>query len=139
MQSTRRARRHVGFTLVELVVVTLIIGVLAAFGIAQYSRVVERGRVAEVFNSIAAINMAQQRYMTKTNIFASASSDLDVPAPTTKYFGSLTITGNSASFTVTFTRSTPTNSTYGAYVLSYIGPAGTFLCSNADCQADLLP
>lgn len=36
-----------GFTLLELIVVIIIIGILGTFGISQYSRVVERSRGAE--------------------------------------------------------------------------------------------
>ena len=36
-----------GFTLLELVVVIIILGVLATLGITQYGRMVERGRAAE--------------------------------------------------------------------------------------------
>ncbi|MDD5692579.1 MAG: prepilin-type N-terminal cleavage/methylation domain-containing protein [Candidatus Omnitrophica bacterium] len=36
-----------GFTLVELIVVIIIVGILAAVGLTQYSKTVEKGRVAE--------------------------------------------------------------------------------------------
>ena len=132
-------REKKGFTLIELVVVVAIIGILAAFAVAQYSRVVERGRLGEVLNEVAAIKTAQQRYMMKYNNFSSNSSDLDVAPPSMKFFGTLTLTGTSTAFTVSVTRSAPVQATYGAYVLSYIGPGGTFLCGNVNCQNDLLP
>lgn len=36
-----------GFTLLELIIVIIIIGILATLGFSQYTRLVERGRTAE--------------------------------------------------------------------------------------------
>ncbi|MDP2927559.1 MAG: prepilin-type N-terminal cleavage/methylation domain-containing protein [Candidatus Omnitrophota bacterium] len=36
-----------GFTLVELIIVVIIIGILASIGLTQYTKVVEKGRAAE--------------------------------------------------------------------------------------------
>lgn len=36
-----------GFTLLELIVVIIIIGILATLGFTQYTKVVEKGRTAE--------------------------------------------------------------------------------------------
>ena len=43
-----------GFTLVELAVVIVIIGVLAAFGVPQFLKSVERSKAAEAFNYLSA-------------------------------------------------------------------------------------
>ena len=44
-----------GFTLVELAVVIVIIGVLAAFGVPQFLKSVERSKAAESFNYLSAM------------------------------------------------------------------------------------
>ena len=36
-----------GFTLIELIVVIIIVGILAAVGMTQYSAIVEKSRLAE--------------------------------------------------------------------------------------------
>ena len=55
-------RKHSGFTLVELAVVVVIIGVLAAFAVPRFMASVERSKAAEAFNYLSAVQAAQERY-----------------------------------------------------------------------------
>lgn len=52
-----------GFTLLELLVVVLIIGILAAIALPQYNKAVEKAKVTEALLNIKAIEESMQRYI----------------------------------------------------------------------------
>ena len=67
-----------GFTLVELLVVVLIIGILAAMAMPAYFKAVERARASEADTLIGTVVNAQQRYKMKTGQYAGKWTSLDV-------------------------------------------------------------
>ena len=87
-----RKKRTQGFSLVELAVVVIIIGVLAAFGVPRFRDSVERSKASEAFNYLSSVRSAQERYHSLRGTYATAVSDLDVDLPTPKYFTVGTVT-----------------------------------------------
>ena len=69
-----------GFTLVELAIVIVIIGVLAAFGVPRFRDSVERSKASEAFNYLSAIRGAQDAIthakepMPRNSLYSTLSS-----------------------------------------------------------------
>jgi len=59
-----------GFTLLELIVVIIIVGVLATLGFGQYTRVVEKGRTAEAKSNLGMIRKLQLAYYQERGAYA---------------------------------------------------------------------
>lgn len=74
-----------GFTLLELMIVVIIIGVLAAIAIPTYTGTVEKARAAEAIANMAGIKSALLIYEQEANTFENAA----LPTLTTP--GNLTV------------------------------------------------
>jgi type IV pilus assembly protein PilE len=71
-----------GFTLIELIVVVIILGILATLGFSQYTKVVEKGKTAEAKSILGALRSAQQALTLEKGSWAASIGDLPVEAPT---------------------------------------------------------
>ena len=67
--SIARKKQDKGFTLLELLIVVILMGVLAALALPNLLRQVAKGRQAEAKNNLGAINRAQQAYRLETSTF----------------------------------------------------------------------
>jgi prepilin-type N-terminal cleavage/methylation domain-containing protein len=85
LNNASRSRRA-GFTLVELAVVIVIIGVLAAFGVPRFIKSVEKSKASEAFEYLASVRTAQERYQSQYGTYATDVTQLDIKSAAPKYF-----------------------------------------------------
>jgi len=79
-----------GFTLLELIVVIIIIGILATLGFAQYAKTIERARGTEAKVILGQIRQSEEGYYLEYAAYTTDITALAVNAPTgcttTHYF-----------------------------------------------------
>ena len=72
-----KTQNNVGFTLIELLVVVLIIGILAAIALPQYTKAVERSRMAEAVQVLGDLATAQSIFYMQHNRFANSLTEVN--------------------------------------------------------------
>lgn len=115
--------RKSGFTLVELAVVVVIIGVLAAFAVPRFKASVERSKAAEAFNYLSAVQAAQERFHARQSTYCDDLDNLDIKLSAPKYFSLGTpVAGSSGdlqdSWSLTLTRA-GASAGYGEYTVTF--------------------
>ena len=69
-----------GFTLIELIVVIIIVGILASVGMTQYTKVVEKGRYAEARSVLGSLRTLQNGFhLESTGYDTVANLDSTLP------------------------------------------------------------
>ena len=101
--------RQCGFTLVELAVVIIVIGVLAAFAVPRFRDSVERSKASEAFNYLSSVRAAQERFVARQGTYADDISRLDIQMSEPQYFSVGTIEAGTSgsledSWSLTLTR-----------------------------------
>ena len=73
---SKKRRRQAGYTLVDMMIVVLIMGVLGSIGLNQYSKYVARARRPETIMAFRSIASAQREFILTYGKYAGTFSEL---------------------------------------------------------------
>ena len=109
-----------GFTLVEVLIVVIIIGILASIGIPQFAASIEKAKGGEARAGLGHTQTGEKVYFAENEFYTSNVADLDITL-TQKYWTFTISTPTSTTYTATATRS---GGTYAGQTLT-MNQAGT--------------
>ena len=142
--------RDLGFSLIEVIVVIVVIGIMLTVALPKYHRVVEKSRQAEAMTNLAAIRGAQARYYAEKGVWARDDADSDAfdkldfeePTDSEQYFDYFTgepeLSPNSddtIAWAIRKTGSADKNCCFGAYT-AYISTSGRISKECVDADGD---
>lgn len=132
------AGRQAGFSLVELTIVVVILGVLAMMAVPRYQTAVERAKASESFTYLAQVEGAQERYNARTGEYAQQLGQLDVKLSAPKHFlvGNFTSYNWQTQWELRLTRK-GASSGFGAYTVTWCQDG--FVRSRSSLHTDLIP
>lgn len=135
-----------GFTLLELVVVFLILGILSVFVVPSFLKMMNRARETESRVHLSAISRAQHQYFLENEEFASSDNfdSLNIGlSQQANYFNYQILGGGFQSSSVTAVASPISNNSPLRAVLAYnaklITAEGSFTIETLFCQAQRSP
>ncbi|MBE9158118.1 prepilin-type N-terminal cleavage/methylation domain-containing protein [Nodosilinea sp. LEGE 06152] len=141
-----------GFTLIEMLVVVVILGVLASIALPSFLSQAARSKQAKALMYIGLVNRAQQGFFVENNRFATSTAELGVVdnhAPpdydvsvTAQAEGTAvadTLTAQPNGLAITETRATPINPAlrgYAGLVFTTLDPDGAARLGTVICQGN---
>ena len=100
-----KRRQLLGFTLIELMITVVVIGILAAVAYPSYLNSVRKSRRSDAVAALAAVQQAQERWRANNTTYTATLSDLGISSATTQGgFYTLSLSGASGTgYTATAT------------------------------------
>lgn len=93
-----------GFTMIELMIVVVVLGVLAAIAYPMFGDSVRKGRRAEGVSALATLQQAQERHRSNAAVYADAAASLNQGAVTSSGYYAIAVTAADATgYTATAT------------------------------------
>lgn len=81
-------KRHThGFTLIELMIVVVIVGILATLAVVGYRKLVQSAHVSEATGMVQSIRVAQEAYHSETQQYANISTGVPTGNGTAPFAG----------------------------------------------------
>ena len=108
-----------GFTLTELMVAVVIVGVMSSLAIPRLTGSIEKTRAAEAVQNLEAVYRAQQAYNQENQTYSAVLTQLDITISPSAYFNAPAV--NTADPIVSIARND------GSYTLR-MSSAGTISC-----------
>lgn len=88
-----RPSRRRGFTLIEMLIALVVMGVMVALALPSFMGSVRKSRRAEAFGALSAVQLAQERWRANNPTYSSLLSNLNVPATTASGRYGIALTG----------------------------------------------
>jgi type IV pilus assembly protein PilE len=85
-----------GFSLVELMIAVVVVGILAAIAIPQYTKHIQRGRMAEAYNDIQTIALLEEKAYAETasyKSYAALTTSYGLKISSTQKYFDLAVSG----------------------------------------------
>jgi prepilin-type N-terminal cleavage/methylation domain-containing protein len=133
-----RSHGKQGFTIIELLVVMIIMGVLSAIALPSMMNMTLRARQAEGQNYVGAINRAQQLYYMENGQFANlVDLSLGISQSVNYVYSSVPIGGGSTAEASTEATPLMTTRGYAGKVWISLMGAGSAATTSILCEGDL--
>lgn len=110
--------RRIGFTLTELLIVVVILGILATLALPMLVKTIEKAKVGEAISNLNLIRTGQKIYFLENSIFTTNVNGLNIENPndpSARYFDYTIPDADSSDFTGRAQRRSNAPSPYDTY------------------------
>ena len=118
MKRNNKLFKKIGFTLTELLITVIIIGILATLALPMLVKTLEKAKVGEAMSNLNLIRTGQKIYFLEYSAFSPTIDDLNIENPNTptgRYFDYTIPAANASDFTARAQRRNTAPSPYKTY------------------------